>query len=234
MLEVALTSRLSYSRKFIGKPYNLSIQARHDQNLQTGRISFTLPEVTFAVSRFTPFNGISTKKNLGKTPWYKRLGFTYSLRGKASVTSFDSLLFTPQFTESIQYGIRHNASADINLPVFKHINVSPRFSYEEKNGILKRHTAFSRHGLCGYSSGEIDTLFDQVFIDTLAGFQAIRSFDLSLTANTVLTGIFNVSQSKRLRAIRHVMKPSISYTYRPDFGQEKWGYYRGISQHNNR
>ena len=225
LLEVALTSRLSYSRKFIGKPYNLSIQARHDQNLQTGRISFTLPEVTFAVSRFTPLNSISTKKNLGKTPWYKRLGFTYSLRGKASVTSFDSLLFTPQFTESIQYGIRHNASADINLPVFKHINISPRFSYEEKWYPQTSTRRFQDTVFVDIPSGEVDTLFDQVFVDTLAGFQAIRSFDFSLTANTVLTGIFNLSQSKRLRAIRHVMKPSVSYTYRPDFGQEKWGYY---------
>ena len=84
----------------------------------------------------------------------------------------------------------------------------------KKNGTPKLDTPLSRHRFCGYSSGEIDTLFDQVFVDTIAGFQAIRSFDLSLTANTVFTGIFNVSQSK-LMAIRHVMKPSVSYTYRP-------------------
>ena len=83
LLEVALTSRLSYSRKFIGKPYNLSIQARHDQNLQTGRISFTLPEVTFAVSRFTPLIAFHQEK-LRKNPMVQTIGIHLQFEGESS------------------------------------------------------------------------------------------------------------------------------------------------------
>ena len=73
-LQNQVSSSISYSRNWNGK-VSLSLNALHNQNSRDSSYSFTLPNITLAVTRFYPFK---QKNRVGKEKAYEKISFGYS------------------------------------------------------------------------------------------------------------------------------------------------------------
>lgn len=207
LLEVQVNSNLNYTRRLSKINSSFQISARHNQNFRNNTINITLPEISFNASRFTPFQ---RKIQTDKKAFYEKIGFVYTARTKAAISTIDSLLFTPESLDELQFGVIQTASVDIPFNLFKYFVVKPSFSFNER-WYIKEETKF-------YAANQtVESAFSN-------GFYGVRDFNFNTSISTTVTGLYNF-KTKRLKAIRHVVKPTINYTFRPDFGEERWGIY---------
>ncbi|MGB0177547.1 MAG: putative LPS assembly protein LptD, partial [Owenweeksia sp.] len=110
-------------------------------------------------------------------------------------------------------GVQHNIPITANYKVFKFFVLSPGVNYKERWYFNRAEYSFN------------DSL-NQVVRDTVNGFYAVRDFSASTNLTTKLYGLWRYNGY--LRAIRHVMTPTVGLSYRPDFSVEKWGYYQRV------
>jgi len=227
-----LNSSISYSQSFPGTPFKLSLSARHNQNNQTKVVNITLPDLSFRVDRQQPF------KNVGKgkgTKWLRQLGGSYTLAGKNSATTVDSLFFTRQTLRDLKNGLTHSIPIGTSFNIFKYFTVGPSFNYTEywyTESADKRWDPTIVYDTTFVSDGSgisrIDTLNGRLIEENVAGFTAGRNFNAGVSVNTRIYGRINTLKIGRIRAFSHVMSPRISYSWTPDFGDEFWGFYKDV------
>lgn len=218
VLEVVNSSHITYTRRFNGKPYNLKISANHSQSNRTHAFSITLPEVAFNVNKITPFKA---KISSAKKKFYEKIAFTYSIRGKATATSADTTFFTESTLEKIKYGINQNLKIDANYKVLKYLNIRPFANYEEQWMFKEEIIDFNQHYI-QVNDSTIDTLYTKSSFED--GFFARRNFNLGVSFQTELKGIYTFKKGK-VKGILHKMTPNVTYSYRPDFSKPFWNYY---------
>lgn len=224
LLNTSFNSGVNFTRR-LGNLFSLNMNLRHTQNLLNRTIGFTLPEITLSMSRVSPFK---SKVQTGKPKWYENIGFTYSLSFRNSLDAIDSTLFRTETLNKFRLGIQQNFRIDAPITAFKYLNINPSFDYTERTYFKVQRkfwdpdTVFTTN-----ATGKIDTLFGQVKTDTAWGFGSARNLGLSVSMSTKLIGIFKFKNSK-LKAIKHVFTPTVSFNYTPDFGRQEWGYYRSV------
>ena len=211
-LKNTLNSNVSYSYSWPGKPFNLSTNLRHSQNTLNNTVSLNLPDLAFSMNRINPFE---RKKAIGKQKWYEKINMTYSANAKNQIETTDSLLFTQETLHNMKYGIQHKIPISSSFKLFKYINVSPSANYTERWYFNRIEKSWNEEAL------SLET-------DTIGGMRAVRDFNASFRLNTRIYGLYQF-KSEKIKAIRHVINPSISFTYRPDFSEEKWGYYDWVT-----
>lgn len=207
-LKNTLNSNISYSYSWPDKPFNLTSNIRHSQNTLNNSLSLSLPDVAFSMTRINPFE---RKKASGKQKWYEKITIAYNANAKNQIQTIDSLLFTRQTLNNMRYGIQHKIPITSSFKVLKHINFSPSANYTERWYFKRTEKSWNEEGL-------------NVDENTTNGMYAVRDFNTSLRFNTRFFGTYSF-KSEKIKALRHVVSPSISLTYRPDFSDEKWGYY---------
>ena len=200
-LNNTLSSSISYSKTFNTVPIvNLSLTATHSQNTQTEEINMTLPTLQLSVDRVFPF----ASEDKPKKGFIKNINFQYNLRGENQIRTNDSLFFTSQMFKDAKLGFQHSIPLNTNFKVFKHFSVSTGANYNEV-WYLKT----------------IRKNFDQdqgrVVESEVNKFDAFRTYSFSSSIGTTVYGTFNFGETKRIQAIRHVMRPSVSYSYTPSF-----------------
>jgi lipopolysaccharide assembly outer membrane protein LptD (OstA) len=220
-LEVQLSSNINYSRRFQGKPYSLSLSGRHNQNLQTGDLTISAPEAIFNLTRIQPFQ---KKIRSDKKAFYETIGFQYSTRAKTHIETVDSLFFSRETLDNLKYGVQHDATVDAPFNLLKYFRITPSFRYTERWYFERETRRFDPDTTFVLDSDTLKPVIDFIQSDFENGFFDIRNFSLSTDVNTTLTGIFNF-KSEKIKAVRHVVKPNLRYTYSPDFGAERWGYW---------
>lgn len=196
------SSSISYYKKFVGTPFNMNMSLTHTQNTNTERIDMNLPSLQLSMDRIYPF---APKSGTKKNP-IQNIGLTYNMDLQNRITTNDDEFFKSEMFKNARSGIRHTASISTNIKALNYITLSPGANYNEV-WVLKT----------------IDKRFDetlpegsQVVTDTINGFDAFREYSASISASTNIYGTFNFKKG-RLKAIRHTLRPSISYSYRPDF-----------------
>ncbi len=216
-LSNTFSSSVSYSTTIADK-YHLSLSLLHTQNTIEKTVNLTLPEVTFSVNRFYPFRN---KEKTGKFKWYENISMDYKMNTKNRISTYDSLLFQADVWERFQNGMSHNIPVSSSIKILKYFNLTNTFNYNEKWYLshIEKHWNYDT-----LISGE-DTTYGYLDIDTINGFKAARDFSFSSRLNTKLYGMLNFKKGP-LRAVRHVVTPSIGFSYRPDFSNDYWGYYR--------
>lgn len=218
VLEVVNSSHINYIRRFDGKPYNLTLSANHSQSNSTHVFSVTLPEAAFNVSTITPFK---SKISSTKKKFYEKIGFTYSARGKATATVTDTTFFTSDLFDAVQYGINQDLKVSASYKLFKYLSLTPSASYTEQ-WLFKEETIDFGQYYVQETDSTIDTLYTNSSYED--GFFARRNFNLSLRLGTELKGLYTVHKGK-VKGFMHVMKPNLTYTYKPDFSNPIWNYY---------
>ncbi len=225
VLQVINSSNLAYVRRFNGKPYTLTINARFDQNLKTHAFNVTLPEVAFTVNKILPFK---SKISSSKKKFYEKIGFTYKARAKALVNTTDTAIFTQETLESLRYGINQDVAIDATYSMFKYLNITPRFDYAEQ-WFFKEETIDFGPVYTTVNDTTIDTTYTSSSFDN--GFYARRNFNASLALSTKVTGIYTFKKGN-LKAIKHLFTPSVTYNYRPNFSDPIWNYYNSYYDEN--
>jgi len=208
-------SSINLSKRWEGTPYTLSANLRHNQNTQTKIINLSLPEVSFNMNRIFPFKNFGKK---GKDHWFHKIGVSYSTNIKNDISIADSLLFTNESFKSFRNGIRHSIPISTSIKVLKYFTFSPRINYTERwytNQINKNW----------------DITDSTIITDTINKFTRAGEYNLSAGLNTKIYGLVQFKKGK-IKAIRHVVTPNLSFSYRPDFADERYGYYKNVELEN--
>ncbi|MFD2823477.1 putative LPS assembly protein LptD [Lacinutrix iliipiscaria] len=203
-LNNTLASSISYSKTFAGEPQvNMSVTATHSQNTNTEVINMTLPTVQASVSRIFPFAPEGeTKKGI-----LQNINFQYNFRAENRITTTDSLFFKKEMWDEAKNGIKHSIPISTNFKLFRYFSLSASTSYEEN---------WSFKTIRKYYDAELD---DIVSTD-VNGFDAYRTYNFSTSLGTTVYGLFNFEKEgkdRKIKAIRHVVRPSISYNINPAF-----------------
>ncbi|MCV9385176.1 putative LPS assembly protein LptD [Reichenbachiella ulvae] len=229
-INAQFNSNISYSKTFQGTPFNMTVNARHSQNISTGVVNMTLPEISFNASRIQPFKNVGNMKNnaLGK------LGFTYRLSAKSEVTnspvnlpgyvvnsnvaSDEVINFNGENMDLLlsraKMGARHQIPVSTSFNMLKYFTVSPSFNYTE---------VWYPQEL-GY---EYNQELEGVEVDTVSGFSRAGWWSSGASMSTRLYGMYNF-RSEKVKAIRHVMTPNVGFSYSPDFGDPAKGTYQEV------
>lgn len=196
-----LSSSISYYKKIIGTPFNLNAVASHSQNTNTKAISMTLPSLQVNMDRIYPFAG---KEGIKKNALQK-VGLNYSMKGDYRINTTDSQFFKPEMFKTAKAGVQHTASANTNMKVLKYFTLSPNATYKEVWN-------------WDYINRYYDATTGTAIKDTIRGFKSFREYNAGISLATNIYGVFNFNG--RLKSIRHTIRPSITYGYRPDFANK--------------
>jgi hypothetical protein len=206
-------SNVRFTRSWAGKPYNLSVNLRHSQNSLTRNVDLTLPSVAFTVSRFyLPLSFLNTKP--GAKKWYETIGVNYAMNFDNRLDVEDrELRFDNYRSLSTQFrnGIRHTLNVNTSLKA-GFVSVNPSLSITDR-----WYFNYLRVGL------DPETLQSEK--DTVRGFRTAPDWNVAVNANTKVFGLFNLSKTGMLRALRHVITPTVGLSFRPDMGTEVVGYF---------
>ncbi len=219
-LQNTKSSSITYRKTFPGTPFSLSANIRANQSTADRNVDLQRPLMTFNMNRIFPFKfeGSTGRK------WYEKISISYSANFTNKISTKDTLLFTSSSMAQFKNGLQHNVPISANYKIFKYINVGPTFNYSARfysNSIKKSWSNNYYYDL----NGNLQTTGREV-VDTISGLSHVYDFGFSLPLSTKLFGMYYPLIFKdKIEAIRHVASPSISYNYRPDFGEEQWGYY---------
>jgi len=200
-LNNSLSSSVSYSTVFHSVPESrLSLTATHSQNTNTKEINMTLPTLQFSMDRIYPF----AKNDAAKKGFFKNINLQYNLNGKNSFVTTDSLFFKPEMFQNADIGFQHSIPLSTNFKVFKYFSVSTSLNYDE----VWYFKTIEKH---------YDDQLATVVTNDVKGFDAFRTYSSSTSIGTTIYGTFNFGDDKKIKSIRHVMRPAISHSYSPSF-----------------
>lgn len=207
-------SSISYTKRWENSPFSLSGSMRHSQNSRDTTISLTLPQLTLNMSRIYPFK---SKIRSGKEKWYEKIGLTYSMDMQNTIDTQESLLLHSSIVKDWQNGVKQSIPLSTSFKALKYITISPSVSYNERwysKEIRKKYNE---------STESIEVS------DTIYGFTRDYDYSFSIGASTKIYGNFiPLNPKSKIKGIRHVMTPSVSFSLRPDFSNPSYGMYGDI------
>ena len=206
------TSSVSYSYTFPNIGLSLSTTMNVAQNMQDSTLSLTLPNLSVSLSKKYPFK---RKKRAGDERWYEKISLSYSGQMSNSISTKEDKVFKSNLVKDWRNGFKHNIPVSATFQLFGFLNITPSFNYTERWYFKKINQ-------------EWDYATNSVAKDTVYGFNRVYNYNLSISANTTLYGFYQPAgflKNSRVHTVRHVFKPSISFSYAPDFGAEHYGYY---------
>ncbi len=212
-LNTQTNSSVSYSKTWPGKPFLLTTRFQHSQNSNNQTVSLTLPDVAFSVQRLYPFK---RKNPLTRERWYEKISMQYTGTLTNTVTVDEDDLFTEKMFKDMRNGVNHTIPVSTSFNLFNYLNISPSFNYNERWFFRKIEREW-----------DPETKSSQP-ADTTYGFYRLYNYSVSLSASTKIYGMYQFGQNSKIKAIRHVITPTISASWAPDFGDLKYGFYQNI------
>ena len=205
------TSAVSFSKNFPDIGLSISASGNLTQNVRDSSIAVTLPDLSISLSRFYPFR---RKKQVGKERWYEKISVSYTGQLSNSITTKESQLFKSNLIKDWRNGMTHRVPIDATFQLFKYINISPSISFRDIMYAQRINRSW-------------DAEKQQELRDTTYGFYNLYDWNLGVSANTTLYGMYKPVLRLfhgKVIAIRHVFKPSVSFSYAPDFTAARYGY----------
>jgi LPS-assembly protein len=200
-----LYSSINYAKQWLGKPYNLTLSANHQQNSQTRAVNVQLPDAGFNVATIYPFQ---KKEPIGSPKWYEKLGLGYIGSFKNQFSFYDSALNFNRLRDTMQMGATHRIPITLSLPAFGPIIVSPSISYDEQ--WMMRSMDLQWNDV----TKKVDTTIQK-------GFYTARNISTGFSLNTSIFGTMQFRNSP-VRAIRHIVRPNVGFSYTPNLAKGYW------------
>ncbi len=206
------TSSVSYSRTFPNIGLTISATTNISQSVQDSIVSLTLPNLSVSLAKKYPFK---RKKRAGEERWYEKISLSYSGQMSNSIRTKEDQLFKSNLVKDWNNGFSHRIPVSATFQLFDYINVTPSLNYNERWYFKQVNQSY-------------DEVANEVVRDTVYGFNRIYNYNLSLSMNTTLYGFYQPAgfmKNSRIEMVRHVFKPTVSFSYAPDFSAERYGYY---------
>lgn len=205
------TSSVSYSKTFPKIGLSIATSANLSQNMRDSTLTATLPDLSINLSRVYPFK---RKHAAGKQRWYERLSFSYTGQLSNSYSGKEEDLLKSNILRDWRNGMQHRIPVDATFQLFKYINITPNFSFRD---IMYKERV--------NRSWDIEK--QREVRDTVYGFNNLYDWNAGVSVNTTLYGFYRPVVKflqKKIVMVRHVLKPSVSMSYAPDFSKESYGY----------
>jgi len=207
-----LRSSISYGRVF-GNGITLGIAADGSQETQNKSVSLRLPDISLSVPTFNPFD---SKDRLGEQKWYQKITVGYSMQASNTITTTEDQLFKRESLNKFKNGVSHQIPVNMAFNIADYFNFNTGVSYTERWQFQTVRKSY----LKVLNSG------DQEIIDTVAGFKRNGEYSLNMGVSTKIYSTAQFNKFGNFKALRHVMTPQVSFSYRPDFSDVAKGYYK--------
>ena len=213
------TSSVSWSTTFSSIGLSLSSTANLSQNMRDSSLAVTLPDLNISLSRFYPFK---RKHAAGDERWYEKISMSYTGQISNRIDTKEDKFLKSNLIKDWRNGWNHSIPISGNFTLFNYINVSPSFNFQDRMYTHKVMRSW-------------DETAQKEACDTIYGFNNVYNYNMSISASTKLYGFFTPSRKifgDKIQTIRHVITPSVSFSYAPDFGQGRYGYYKTYQKTN--
>ena len=212
MTQSTRTSSVSWSTTFSSIGMSLSSTANLSQNMRDSSIAMTLPDLNISISRFYPFR---RKKMVGDEKWYEKIAMSYTGHISNSINTKEDKLMHSSLIKDWRNGWQHQIPVSASFTLFKYLNVNPSFNFTDRmytNKVERSWDEASQTEKC----------------DTIYGFNNVYNWNLSVGLSTKLYGFYIPSRKlfgDKIQAVRHVLTPTVNFSYAPDFGASSYGYW---------
>jgi hypothetical protein len=223
-LQNSTSSSITYRKDFLNTPLSMSSSMRVTQNTRDSTVMLSMPSLNVNMKSIQPFK---SKKRVGKKMFYDDFKLQYSSQFESRITTKESLILSTPYS-AWQKGIKHNLPVTFpSFRLFNHINVVPSISYNmrwyfdhiEKYWVDGYSVTNYESGLPKWMPGHVEEVRHD-------GFKMNYDYSFSLSTSTTLYGMYNmINPNWKLKAVRHKIDPSLSFSYRPDFSERRFGFY---------
>ncbi len=213
MTQSTRTSSVSWSTTFSSIGMSLSSTFNLNQNMRDSTIALTLPDLNISISRFYPFK---RRHAVGKERWYEKISMSYTGQLSNSISTKEDRLMHSSLTRDWRNGMQHSIPISGNFTLFGYLNINPSLTFTDRMYTQKQELSW-------------DEATQTVKRDTLQGFYNVYNWAFSVSASTKLYGMYIPSRKvfgDKIMAIRHVVTPSVSFNYAPDFSASRYGFYK--------
>ena len=207
------TSSVSWSTNFSSIGMSINAGMRVNQNMRDSTIGMSLPEMTISIAQFYPFK---RKKRAGDERWYEKISMSYTGNIVNEINTKEDKLLHSSFSKDWKNGMQHQIPVKANFNLFGYVTLTPGFNFTDR-------TLFSK----------VNKSWDQVkqreVVDTISGFYNVYNWNMSIGVTTKLYGFWVPNRKifgDKVQAIRHVLTPSVNFSYAPDFGASRYGYWK--------
>ena len=213
------TSSVSWSTTFSSIGLSLSSTANLSQNMCDSSIAMTLPDLNISISRFYPFK---RKHAVGDEKWYEKISMSYTGHISNSINTKEDRFLHSNLIKDWRNGWNHSIPISGNFTLFNYLNISPSFNFTDRmytNKVMRSWDDTRQREVC----------------DTIYGFNNVYNYNLSISASTKMYGFYIPSRKifgDKIQAVRHVITPSVSFSYAPDFSASRYGYYKTYQKTN--
>ena len=195
-----ISSSINYSKDWRGK-FNLSLNINHNQNSVSRLVNLNLPTANFNVVTFYPFQ---PKEQVGAGKWWEKIGIGYSGNFQNQLSFYDTAFKFKRLLDTLQYGAVHSIPITLSLPQLGALNIAPSVSYEER-----------WYGQRNFKKW--NDITEKVDTSVQKGFYTARQMSFGLGVNTRVFGTYKFKEGSNIMAIHHEMRPTITFSYKPDF-----------------
>ena len=212
------TSTINYTYRVPNAPLSISASANITQRTQDSTLNVSLPSLTISLSQIRPFK---RKNASGPEKWYEKIQLSYSGRLQNSITAKQDEIFQKNLLKDWRNGMSHNVPISATFTLFKYINMTASVNFTDRmysNKIMR----------------DWDPQASAIVNDTVYGFYNVYDFNAGVSMQTKLYGFYTPMKflGDAVKQIRHVLTPSVSFTYAPDFSDPFWGMYETLKYTN--
>ena len=207
--ENTTSSSISYTQRFPESPWSIGLNVGITQRAKDSTIYVNAPSLTVNMSRIYPFK---RKQRVGKEKWYEKISLQYNGSFTNSITCKEDYFFKSNFVKDWDNRLKHNISSSASFTAFKYLSITPSISFTDRMFFSRVDQSWNEER-------------NEVQKDTITGFYNVYDFNASISMSTKLYGYyipFRKWFGDKVDRFRHVMTPSISFNYHPDFGQDFW------------
>ena len=205
------SSSINMTYRVPNSKWSFSATANVSQRTSDSTLTVSFPNLTVTMSQMAPFK---RKRAVGAERWYEKIKISYSGLFQNSLTSPQNQFFKKSLIRDWRNAMKHSVPVSATFNVFKYINVTPSIQMTDR-----MYTSKIRRQWDPNASAEV--------CDTSYNFYNVFDFSASVSMDTKLYGFYKPMKflGDKVKMIRHVMTPSISFSGAPDFGSKMWGYY---------
>jgi len=215
-MQSQIISNATITKRWQGSK-SMTINLNRTQNLRTDEFSETLPRISFRGGRSAIFKKPETQKGeIAESHWYNNIYISYDskLEARRKKTLLVNNNTDTTFSITKKMGWDHNLRLNSPQKIMKWITFSPNVNYKES--WTHERTSHYWNADSARKEEEIEQ-----------GFFARRTYDMSLSLGTKLYGIFRTKYLPDVM-VRHVVTPSMSFTFQPDFSAASFDYYDAV------
>ena len=216
MLSTQTNSSISYSKNWAGTPFSMSMNLGLSQNSQTQNLAATLPNISFNMAKFYP---LRRSEKVGKDRWYEKISMSYAAKITNSASAKEGEIFTQQTLDNMRHGVQHNIPVQATFNLFNYINITPSASYAERWYFKKVDQQWNPE------TNQVERLAPEY------GFYRLYNYNTAVSLSTIVYGTWQVKEKYKdfaLQGLRHQVTPQVSFSYAPDFSNQKYGYYQTV------